>query len=96
VGSDHRFGPTPRPAAPPTASGPDRVDYWRQCLRKAQAKTKVNKITIPERLAEIDTEIADLERRLNRQILNLESDDLTPTARTQIVARIGDLETAIT
>ncbi|WP_203935325.1 recombinase family protein, partial [Virgisporangium ochraceum] len=74
--------------------GPDRVDYWRQCLRKA--KTNANKISIPERLAEIDTEIADLERRLNRQILNLETDDLTSTARTQIVARIGDLETAIT
>jgi hypothetical protein len=57
---------------------------------------KADKISIPERLAEIDAEITDLERRLNRQILNLETDDLTPTARTQIVSRIGDLETAIT
>ena len=59
-------------------------------------QTKVNKITIPARPAELDTAIADLERRLHRQILTLETDDLTPTARTQIVARIGDLAAALT
>lgn len=37
-----------------------------------------------------------LTRCLQRQVLNLEADDITPVARRQIATRIGELETAIT
>jgi hypothetical protein len=47
--------------------GPDRVDYWRRCLHATATKTNANKISIPERLAELDAEITDLERRLTRR-----------------------------
>jgi site-specific DNA recombinase len=47
------------------------------------------------RLAEINNEIADLTRRLQRQVLNLEADDITPAARCQITTRMAELEATI-
>lgn len=75
--------------------GPDRAGYWRDCLTAADGHDRRH-APVPARLAEINDEIADLTRRLQRQVLNLEADDLTPAARRQITTRLGELETNIT
>src|SRR6266540_1259391 len=41
------------------------------------------------------TEVADLERRIERQIANLEAEDATPALRRRIAARIAELEEAV-
>jgi hypothetical protein len=41
------------------------------------------------------SEIADLPRRLQRQVPNLEADDITPAARRQITSRMAELEATI-
>ncbi|MGH3117920.1 MAG: hypothetical protein ACRDQ2_12575, partial [Gaiellales bacterium] len=43
----------------------------------------------------VEAEVADLERRLSRQLLNLEADDPTPALRRRIATRVGELEDAI-
>ncbi len=52
-----------------------------------------------ERTAEIEAEIADLQRRLTRQLVNLESDDVTATLRRRVGKRVGqrvvELEDAV-
>ena len=73
--------------------GTERTDYWRTCLEvvaepEAAAPTHA-------RAQEIETEIADLERRLNRQLVNLEADDVTPALRRRVAQRVDELETAI-
>ena len=49
-----------------------------------------------ERIKEVSAEIDDLERRLSRQLVNLEAeDDVTPALRRRISQRVGELESAI-
>ena len=46
-------------------------------------------------MKELTAEVADLERRLTRQLINLEADDLTPSLRRRINGRVSELEDAI-
>jgi hypothetical protein len=49
-----------------------------------------------ERASEIEAEIADLERRIGRQLVNPEADDVTPALRRRVGERVVELEDAIT
>jgi len=73
--------------------GPDCIAYWRHCLDAAAEPGH----TAPaaQRTQEVETEVADLERRLSRQLLNLEADDVTTAIRRRIADRIAELEAAI-
>ncbi len=73
--------------------GPERTGYWRRALDAATEPER----TAPakERASEIEAEIADLERRLNRQLVNLEADDVTATLRRRVGQRVAELEDAI-
>jgi len=73
--------------------GPERTDYWRHALDAAAEPER----TAPakERASEIEAEIADLERRIGRQLVNLEADDVTPGLRRRVGQRVADLEDAI-
>ena len=73
--------------------GPERTDYWRHALDAAAEPER----TAPgrERAFEIEAEIADLERRLTRQLVNLEADDVTPALRRRVGERVAELEDAI-
>jgi hypothetical protein len=51
--------------------------------------------SLGEHLKDVSTEVADLERRIERQIANLEAEDATPTLRQRITARIAELEEAV-
>jgi hypothetical protein len=48
-----------------------------------------------ERLKQLSTEIADLQRRIDRQIANLEAEEVTSALRRRIAARVAELEQAI-
>jgi hypothetical protein len=76
--------------------GPDRLDYWRGALTASDTHEHRRRAPVTAHLAEINSQTAELTRRLQRQVLNLEADDITPAARRQITTRIGELETAIT
>ncbi len=73
--------------------GPERTDYWRHALDAATEPER----TAParERASEIEAEIADLERRIGRQLVNLEADDVTPALRRRAGERVAELEDAI-
>jgi len=73
--------------------GPKRTDYWRHALDDAAEPER----TAParERAEEIEAEVADLERRIGRQLVNLEADDVTPGLRRRIGERVAELEAAI-
>jgi len=73
--------------------GPERTDYWRHALDAANEPER----TAParERASEIEAEIADLERRIGRQLVNLEADDVTPALRRRVGERVAELEAAI-
>ncbi len=82
-----------RPFLATALFGPGRRDYWRTCLGES---------AIPERVAptsarrvEVTAEIAELERRLDRQVLNLEDDGVTPSLRRRVAARVAELEEAV-
>jgi CheY-like chemotaxis protein len=75
--------------------GPDRADYWHSCLVATHTQQRQHRAPVADRLAEIESQIADLSRRLQRQIINLEADDITTTLRRQITARIADLDSQI-
>ena len=70
--------------------GPDRASYWALALERAQAK---DSLTAPARarLDELEAAITDLEARLRRQVLTLEDEQTTPSAREPIVQRIAEL-----
>jgi site-specific DNA recombinase len=74
--------------------GPERLDYWTRCLNDAAGPER----TAPaaERMKAAQAELADLERRLDRQLLNLEADDTTPALRRRVGVRVAELEDAIT
>src|SRR5207248_4372263 len=67
--------------------GPDRVTYWERCLDAAGAPEP--SAPLADRLDELDEEVADLERRLSRQVANLEGNDVTPTLRRRIADRVA-------
>ncbi|HYA45004.1 MAG TPA: hypothetical protein VED59_05315, partial [Acidimicrobiales bacterium] len=67
--------------------------YWRACLEAAASPERIAPAS--ERLKELESELADLERRLSRQILNLEAEDLTPTLRRRVGERVAELEAAV-
>jgi len=73
--------------------GPERTNYWRHALDTATEPER----TAParERASEIEAEIADLERRIGCQLVNLEADDVTPALRRRIGERVAELEDAI-
>ena len=73
--------------------GPERTEYWRHALDAATEPER----TAPakERASEIEAEIADLERRIGRQLVNLEADDATPGLRRRVGERLAELEAAI-
>jgi site-specific DNA recombinase len=73
--------------------GPQRIDYWRHCLEAASEPEHCAPTT--ERANEIEAEITELERRLERQLLNLEADDITPALRRHVARRVDELEAAI-
>jgi hypothetical protein len=75
--------------------GPERMGYWRSCLEADGHHQHTRRAPAAPRLAEIADEIADLTRRLQRQIRNLEDDAITEAGRRQITRRIGELEAAI-
>jgi hypothetical protein len=73
--------------------GPERQDYWRRRL----ADSGRGEETAPARgrLEELRAEITDLERRIERQVANLEAEDATPSLRRRVGARIAELEEAV-
>ena len=73
--------------------GPERTDYWRTCLEAAAEPGAA--APTAARAQEIEDEIADLERRLTRQLVNLEADDVTAALRRRVFQRVAELETAI-
>lgn len=73
--------------------GPERTGYWRTCLDAAAEPERV--APAKERAEEIEAEIADLERRLTRQLVNLEADDVTAALRRRVGQRVAELEGAI-
>jgi len=83
-----------RPFLATALFGPDRTDYWRRCLQEAAEPGQA--APAAERVREVEAEIADLERRLSRQLLNFEGDDVTAALRRRVAERIAELEAAIT
>jgi hypothetical protein len=75
--------------------GPERTAYWQRCLAAAAAEPEQT-ASAAERIKEVNADIADLERRLDRQLLNLEADDVTPALRRRVNQRVTQLEDAIT
>lgn|GEM_PF-665672 len=73
--------------------GPERAGYWRTCL-EAAAKPACA-APAKERAEELEGEIVDLERRLTRQLLNLEAEDVTPALRRRVGQRVAELEDAL-
>jgi hypothetical protein len=70
--------------------GPERADYWNAALGATDDKEEREETC--QRLAEIDRDVQDLTRRLHRQIVNLEDENLSTVARSQTCVRIGELE----
>jgi site-specific DNA recombinase len=73
--------------------GPERTGYWRTCLETAAEPERA--APAKERADEIEAEIADLERRLTRQLINLEADDVSAALRRRVGERVTELEDAI-
>lgn len=73
--------------------GPEREAYWRYCLETAFQPEAAS--PNDERVQKIETEISDLETRLERQILSLEAEDADPAFRRRIAQRIGELDQAL-
>jgi hypothetical protein len=73
--------------------GPDREQYWRHALTVA-TKPKPRAPTLG-RAEELAQEIAELEGRLERQVVGLESEHVTPALRRRVGQRVAELEDAI-
>jgi site-specific DNA recombinase len=73
--------------------GPERTAYRRNALYATAEPER----TAParERASEIEAEIADLERRIGRQLVNLEAEDVTAALRRHVGQRVAELENAI-
>ena len=77
----------------PEYSPRERNGYWRTCLEAAVEPERA--APTKERAEEIEAEITDLERRLTRQLVNLEADDVTAALRRRVGQRVAELEDAI-
>jgi len=73
--------------------GAERQDYWRR--RLADSGQEEETAPADARLEEFRAEIADLERRIERQVANLEAEDAAPSLRRRVGARIAELEEAL-
>ena len=73
--------------------GAERQDYWRR--RLADSGREQETAPAHARLEELRAEIADLERRIERQVANLEAEDATPSLRRRVGSRITELEEAL-
>ncbi len=73
--------------------GPEREAYWRR--RLADSGREEETAPAHARLEELHAEITDLERRIERQVANLEAEDATPSLRRRVGARIAELEEAL-
>jgi len=73
--------------------GPDRQGYWRR--RLADSGRGEETAPAQARLEELRAVITDLERRIERQVANLEAEDATPSLRRRVGARIAELEEAL-
>jgi DNA repair exonuclease SbcCD ATPase subunit len=63
----------------------------------ADLATALDQLPAPaqDRLEELRAEITDLERRIERQVANLEAEDATPSLRRRVGTRIAELEDAL-
>jgi hypothetical protein len=75
--------------------GPDRAAYWQACLTAAADTDTPAADALTEQLTDHERQITDLRRRIHRQLLNLEDDDLSTDTRRHINQRIGQLEDSI-
>lgn len=73
--------------------GPDRLDYWRAALTDAQ--TDGPAADLDARVTEVNTDIASINERIDRQVLALEDADITPAIRRRISERINELEATL-
>jgi uncharacterized coiled-coil protein SlyX len=73
--------------------GTDRVDYWRTCLEASNDPGKA--APAAARAKEITADIADLERRIARQLITLEEEDATPALLRRVSQRIEELEATV-
>jgi len=73
--------------------GPERQGYWRR--RLADSGREEETAPVRDRLKELQGEITDLERRIERQVANLEAEDATPSLRRRVGVRIAELEEAL-
>ena len=72
--------------------GSERLDYWREALAASAVPRPSS--AARDRFAEVEAEIADIERRIERQIVALEDDGSTPGLRRRVAERLGQLEAA--
>jgi hypothetical protein len=72
--------------------GPGREDYWRHNLAAAD---QVAAGPARYRMDELKAEIADLNQRLARQVLALESEETTPAVHRLVANRVADLERTV-
>jgi len=91
--NEHRLNDALLPFLAIALFGPERTDYWRHALDAAAEPERTT--PAKERASEIEAEIADLERRIGRQLVNLEVDDVTPALRRRVGERVAELEAAI-
>jgi site-specific DNA recombinase len=70
--------------------GPERHAYWN--ARLASADTPDPAAPARARARELQREVADLHARLDRQIRNLEDDDVSAEFRRRVAARVTTLE----
>jgi hypothetical protein len=73
--------------------GPDRLQYWHDALADADAPDPV--APARDRAAELEAEIAEPERQVRQQLLNLEAPEVSQSFRHRVAARIDELDTKI-
>src|SRR2546428_7878549 len=80
--SHRRTGPADVGFMSTALFGAERQDYWRRWL--ADSGREQETAPAHARLQEPRTEIADLERRIERQVANLEAEDPTHSLRRRV------------
>ncbi len=72
--------------------GPDRVAYWESVLGTADRDQHDEAARARAQRNHQERSVAEVQARLDRQILSLEAEDLSPQTRQRILGRIGELE----